>query len=131
MGRYTGDVNDAAVTTRGHRWTEFLTWQQKSAHNIEVETRLPVSHLNLFERPLGRHSNFRIVAISGIYQHGRSARHSGDFFMSDLKVGPADRISLEESRMAAIALDFFGARLSALFITSKHGNLGACLGEAF
>jgi hypothetical protein len=130
MGRYTGDVNDAAAAAGDHGRAEFLAGKKESSDNVKIEACLPVSELNLLELPFWRHSHFRIVATRCVHQDSGSAEHPGNFFVRDLKGSPARSVTGEEGCLSTFTLDLFGAGQTALFIASEHGDLCTSLGEA-
>ena len=130
MRRDTRDVDNAAFAASHHSRPEFLARQQRTAHKVQSKVGVPIREGDLFERMVGRHRDFRIVATDCIYQNGRNANGLFERQVRRVQAFLLHGISRKVSRFATFALDFFDAGMAAFRIAADHSDFGARLAQS-
>ncbi len=131
MSGDAGDVNDGAASAGSHGRTEFLTGQEDSADEVQIEIGQPVFHSNLVDGAFGGDGDFGIVPAGGVHEDGGRAEFFLNVLVSGLEVLLAGNVGREEPSGTARPGDGGDSSVASFGIAAEDGYAGSSGSEAF
>src|SRR5262249_2704689 len=125
MSGDTCNVDNAAFAARYHGRAKFLTRQENTSDQIEIEVGLPVSQTNVFKGAICGDDDFGVIPPCRVHQNRYDTKRFLDGAVYPAQTFLLDGICTKKSCLPAVHLNRLYPGLATFSIAPKDGDLRA------